>query len=73
VVRDTYQDYAVTANDVANRFQCNPSTVRNWAAKNGVKRTLAAGGIMAFDFTEDDCERFAARKKPGWKKGKARK
>jgi hypothetical protein len=62
----------MTSAEAAARFGTSPSTARNWAAKNNVGRKIT-GGILAFDWTEDDCRRFAARRKPGWKKGRSRK
>ncbi|MDR0525252.1 MAG: hypothetical protein LBG90_05200 [Spirochaetaceae bacterium] len=62
----------MTTAEVAVRYGTNSSTARNWAAKNDVGRTLV-GGILAFNWTEEDCLWFANRKGPGWQKGKPRK
>jgi hypothetical protein len=45
---------------VALRLNVSFSTASHWAAKNAVGRTLA-GGILAYDWTEDDVRRFAER------------
>ncbi len=62
----------MTCQEVAARFSCNPSTVRNWAAANGVAYS-GEGTRKTYFWTEEDCLRFAARTGPGWKKGRARK
>jgi len=57
---------------VADLYGVNQSTARNWAAKNGVGRTIK-GGILAFEWTEKDCQRFTERRGKGWEKGRSRK
>jgi uncharacterized protein YjcR len=62
----------MNSEDIAKQHGVNPSTVRNWAAKNGVGRKQV-GSILAFDWTEEDIARFLERPRPGWKRGRGRK
>jgi len=62
----------MTCQEVSIEFRVAGVTVRNWAAANGVGYT-GEGKRKTYQWTEDDCHRFAERKRPGWKKGKPRK
>lgn len=62
----------MTTDDVMARFNLERAAVCRWAAKNGVAR-VPSGGILAYNWTEEDCQRFAARPRKGWKKGLPRK
>jgi hypothetical protein len=62
----------MTTQEVIKRFGVSHATASHWAAKNVIARKIV-GGIAAFDWTESDCERFAARRGKDWKKGKPRK
>jgi hypothetical protein len=62
----------MTTEDIMARFSAGRAAVCRWAAKNGVGRKMIKG-IAAYDWTEEDCLRFAERKRPGWEKGKPRK
>ena len=61
----------MTTDEVMARFNLERSIVCRWAAKNGVTR-IPLGGILSYDWTEEDCKRFAARPGRGWKKGRSR-
>jgi hypothetical protein len=62
----------MTTDEVMARFGLERADVCRGAKKNGVGRT-PVGGILAYDWTEEDCEKFAARPGKGWKKGRPRK
>jgi len=62
----------MTTDEVMTRFGLERAAVCRWAAKNGVSR-IPVGGILAYDWTEEDCRRFSDRKSPGWEKGRSRK
>jgi len=61
----------MTTDDVMTRFGLGRAAVCRWAAKNGVER-VPAGGILAYNWTEADCERFSARPGKGWERGRPR-
>jgi hypothetical protein len=67
-----YKDEAMTCQQVAARFKAAGATVRKWAADNGVAY-IGEGKRKTYQWTEEDCQRFAERKRPGWKKGRSRK
>ena len=62
----------MTTDEVMARFNLERAAVCRWAAKNGVAR-IPVGGILAYNWTEEDCQKFANRTSKGWKKGRARK
>jgi hypothetical protein len=62
----------MTCKEIEERFSVKSSTARNWAAANGVA-FIGEGKRKTYQWTEDDCLRFAARPPKGWKKGKHRK
>jgi len=54
----------MTCEEIAAKYQCNPSTVRNWAAANGIAY-IGEGTRKTYTWTEADIERFEKREKPG--------
>ena len=62
----------MTCQEVAVQYGVCHSAVSHWAAANGVAYT-GEGRRKTYNWTEEDCLRFAERKRPGWEKGKPRK
>jgi hypothetical protein len=54
----------MTSREIATKYKNNPSTVRNWAAANGVAYN-GEGSRKTFIWTEADVERFLSREKAG--------
>jgi hypothetical protein len=54
----------MTSREIATKYHNNPSTVRNWAAANGVAFN-GEGSRKTFIWTEADVERFLSREKAG--------
>ena len=54
----------ITTETVAEMEKCDPSTVRKWAAANGV-RFIGQGFHKNYLWTEADIVRFREREKPG--------
>lgn len=50
--------------EVSERYGVCFAACSRWAKNNGVAR-VQVKGIMAYDWTEDDCRRFEQRKKQG--------
>ena len=57
---------------VSERYGVCFAACSRWASRNGVAR-VPVRGIMAYEWTEDDCLRFEQRRGKGWKKGVPRK
>lgn len=52
----------MTTKEVCERYGMKTAMVTRWAKDNGVKRGEPINGIMAYDWTEEDCKRFEQRK-----------
>lgn len=63
----------MTTKEVAALFGVGLSIAARWAKANGVERVMSVNGIMAYEWTEADIERFKNRAKAGWQKGRPRK
>lgn len=72
MARYSAREPVLTSQEVAVRYGAAHITVRKWAAANGVA-FIGEGARKTYQWTEDDCKRFEARKKPGWEKGRDRK
>lgn len=62
----------MTSGQVSGKTGAALRTVNKWAAANAVAYT-GEGRRKTYQWTEEDCARFAARTGPGWKKGRTRK
>lgn len=58
--------------EVSEKYGVCFAACSRWAKQNGVSR-IPVKGIMAYDWTEDDCKRFEQRRGKGWIKGVPRK
>ena len=57
--------------EVSERYKVCFAACSRWAKNNGVKQ-VQVKGILAYNWTEEDCKRFEQRPKRGWKKGVSR-
>ena len=55
----------MTTKEVAEHYGVARITVIKWCKKNGIKREMVKGGIMAFSLTKTDCKKFEKRSKKG--------
>lgn len=51
----------MTCEEAAKRANVSLPLARKWAAKNNVKRVKVSGGILAYDWSEEDLQRFLNR------------
>ena len=51
----------MTCEEAAKRANVSLPLARKWAAKNNVKRVEVSGGILAYDWSEEDLQRFLNR------------
>ena len=51
----------MTCEEAAKRANVSLPLARKWAAKNNVKRIEVSGGILAYDWSEEDLQRFLNR------------
>ena len=51
----------MTCEEAAKRVNVSLPLARKWAAKNNVKRVEVSGGILAYDWSEEDLQRFLNR------------
>lgn len=58
--------------EVSKRYGVCFSACSKWAKENDVDR-IQIKGILAYNWTENDCLRFELRSGKGWKKGVLRK
>lgn len=58
--------------EVSEKYGVCFASCSRWAKNNNVAR-IPVKGIMAYDWTEEDCIRFEQRQGKGWKKGVPRK
>ena len=63
----------MTTQQLADQEGVTRSTVIKWCKNNKLKRKMGKNGVMEYDFTEKDIEKFKNRRSPGWKKGRSRK
>lgn len=63
----------MTTKEVSEKYDVCIAAVARWAKNNGVKRGEPVNGIMPYEWTEEDCQRFECRRAQGWTKGKPRK
>lgn len=62
----------MTTKEISEKYGVCLATAAHWAKNNGVAR-VPVKGILAYDWTEEDCKRFEQRTGKGWKKGVPRK
>ena len=55
----------MTTNEVAEKYGVARPTVIQWCQKNSIKRKLGKNGIMEYDLTKKDIEKFKNRPKKG--------
>jgi len=55
----------MTTNELAELEGVARKTVTMWCQKNGVKRKMGVNGIMEYDLTNKDIEKFKSRKPKG--------
>lgn len=55
----------MTCKEIAEKYGVSKECVAVWARNNGVKRGEIVHGIVTYDWTEEDCERFLKRKPVG--------
>ena len=55
----------MTTSEVAERLGVVRSTVLKWCVKNKLKRKLGKNGVMEYDLSEKDIEKFESRPNPG--------
>jgi len=53
----------MTAKEVAKACGVAWVTLRKWCKNNNIKRKLGAQGVMEYDLSEKDIEKFKARNK----------
>ncbi len=58
--------------EVSEKYGVCFTACSRWAKENGVAR-IPVKGILAYDWSAEDCERFLKRPGRGWKKGVPRK
>jgi len=64
----------MTTKEVADKFGLERVTLCKWCKKNGIKRKMGVNGIMEYNITEKDVEKFKRRTTmPGPKKGTPKK
>jgi uncharacterized protein YjcR len=61
---------AMTTQEVAEKYGVSGKTVRVWCLANGVKRKLGKQGVMEYEMTDKDIEKFENRKPKGRPKKK---
>lgn len=59
----TMRRMRMTSKEVAERFNVSLMTVLAWARKNSVKHDVAIHGILSYDWSDEDVERFKNRNK----------
>ena len=51
----------MTSKEIEEKTGMGSCIVRRWAKNNGVKRVESVNGILAYDWSEEDLQRFLNR------------